>query len=254
MDTQISVSRCGACHDVQSVPDFTMAFQPVIDLALGRIDGHEALVRGLNGEGAYSVLAQVGEINRYSFDQACRVRAIELATRLGLNTRLSINFIPNAVYEPRACIRRTLEAAARCGLPHERLTFEIIESEDTTDTSHLMHIIAEYRRQGFQVALDDFGAGYSGLARLALLKPDIIKLDRLIVENCDTDYARRAIIASLASLCRTLGVKLVAEGVETAAELKVIREAGVRFVQGYYFAKPSFERLLTAADIPALSG
>jgi EAL domain-containing protein (putative c-di-GMP-specific phosphodiesterase class I) len=227
-----------------------MAFQPVIDLLHERIEAHEALVRGPNGEGAYSVLAQVNSENRYSFDQACRVRAIELACSLGLDVRLNINFSPNAVYNPGSCIRQTLEAAARCGLPRNRLTFEIVEGEEFTDIEHLRHIMTEYRRQGFLLALDDFGTGYSSLERLAYLQPDIIKLDRALVAGCDSDRVKRTIIASTAALCRSLDTRLVAEGVETEGELAVVREAGIRYVQGFYFARPAFERLLAVRDIP----
>jgi EAL domain-containing protein (putative c-di-GMP-specific phosphodiesterase class I) len=230
-----------------------MAFQPVIDLLHGRIDAHEALVRGPNGEGAYSVLGALNADNRYSFDQACRIRAIEMASGLGLDARLNINFSPNAVYNPGACVRQTLEAAARCGLPRNRLTFEIVEGEELADIQHLQHIMAEYRKQGFLVALDDFGTGYSSLERLACLQPDIVKLDRALIAHCDTDGVKRTIIISVAALCRSLGVRLVAEGVETESELAVVRDAGIRFVQGFYFARPAFERLVRAEDIPFLA-
>jgi EAL domain-containing protein (putative c-di-GMP-specific phosphodiesterase class I) len=254
MQTVFKMRGCRACQDALPPPEFTMAFQPVVDLSLRRIDSHEALVRGLNRDPAQAVLAKVNSENRYSFDQACRVKAIELATRMGLDTRLNINFIPNAVYEPRACIRETLEAAARCGLDKSRLTFEIVEGEDFADMPHLKHIMAEYRRQGFLVALDDFGTGYSGLSRLAALQPDIVKLDRALIENCDADPVKRTIIAGIAALCRSLGTRLVAEGVETARELAVVQDAGIRFVQGFHFARPAFERLVTAAEIPFLAG
>ena len=246
--------RCGACRETSLPFAFSMAFQPVIDIAAMRIDAHEALVRGCDGAGAYTVLQRVTEQNRYGFDQSCRVRAIELAASLGLRTRLNINFMPNAVYDPRACIRLTLDAASRTGLPPTALTFEIVEGEEIARTEHLVAIMREYRRQGFQVALDDFGTGYSGLARLAELQPDIVKLDRVLIDGCDGNPTKRAILDAIAKLCRRLGIKLVAEGVETATELDAVREAGIQFVQGFYFARPSFERLLTEADLPMLGG
>ncbi len=253
MDGLVAPERCKACQDAPPPPAFTMAFQPVIDLLHARIDSHEALVRGPNGEGAYTILAALNAANRYSFDQACRIRAIELACRLGLTTRLNINFSPNAVYNPGACVRQTLEAAARCGLPRSQLTFEIVEGEDFADMQHLQHIMTAYRKQGFLVALDDFGTGYSSLERLACLQPDIVKLDRALIAHCDTDRVKRIIMASMASLCSSLGTRLVAEGVETEGELAVVRDAGIRFVQGFYFARPAFERLVRAEEIPFLA-
>jgi len=235
--------RCKACHSPEQIFPFTMAFQPIVDIQESCIDAYEALVRGPNGEGAGQVLAQVNADNVYTFDQACRVKAIEMAARLGMDQQLNINFLPNAVYEPRACIRATLNAAARTGFNPERLTFEIVESETIADTSHLLNIIGEYRRQGFKIALDDFATGYSGLARLAALKPDIVKLDRALVQGCDTDRTRLAIIASMIALGAQIGIKVVIEGVERKCEVNALRSVGARFIQGFYFAKPSFEGL-----------
>lgn len=237
-------SGCAACRDAQPVFPFTMAFQPVVDLDENRIDAYEALVRGPDGEGAGQVLAQVTDGNRYAFDQACRVKAIEMATRLGVDRQLNINFLPNAVYEPAACIRATLAAAARTGFPLERITFEIVEQEDLAEIAHLTRIIAEYRRHGFKIAQDDFSTGYSGLARLADLKPDIVKLDRGIIADCDRDRARMTITAAVIALCRELGIKLVVEGVERVEEVLALREAGVRFMQGFFFAKPAFQAIV----------
>jgi EAL domain-containing protein (putative c-di-GMP-specific phosphodiesterase class I) len=236
---------------------FTMAFQPVVDLVEHRIDAHEALVRGPGGEGAGSILAQVTTDSLYAFDQACRVKAIELAAKLGLadqdpKCRLNINFLPNAVYEPRACIRLTLDAASRYGFPLSRLTFELTEGEQVSDMRHTQNIIQEYRRRGFQIALDDFSTGYSGLARLADLRPDIIKLDRALVQDCDRDRVRLAIIASLVRLGAEVGIKVVAEGMERREEVEALRETGLRFMQGFYFARPVFEGL--ASPLDALAG
>lgn len=243
------IRPCAGCGDGQSVPDFTMAFQPIIDIEEQRILAHEALVRGPGGEGARHVLAQVDKTNLYAFDQACRTRAIELASRVGLQTRLNINFLPNAVYEPAACIRATLETAARTGFPIRSLTFEMVENEDVAESGHLRKIIDTYRRIGFGIALDDFGTGYSGLARLAELKPDSIKVDRALVMDCDRDKTRRAILASLLALGKEIGTQVVLEGVERLEEVQALRAIGGRFMQGFYFARPAFEAAVAAADI-----
>jgi EAL domain-containing protein (putative c-di-GMP-specific phosphodiesterase class I) len=236
---------CQACRSPEPIFPFTMAFQPVVDLQESRIVAHEALIRGLAGEGAGHVLAQVNADNVYKFDQACRVKAIELAARLGMQQQLNINFLPNAVYEPRACIRATLDAAARTGFDPKCLTFEIVETEMIANTPHLLNIIAEYRRQGFKIALDDFATGYSGLIRLAEVRPDIVKLDRALVKDCDKDRTRLAIVASMIALGTQLGVKVIAEGMERRGEVDALRSVGVRFMQGFYFAKPVFQGLCT---------
>ncbi len=242
-------TACRACRQAEPIFDFTMAFQPIVDIQECRVDAYEALVRGPNGEGAAHILAQVNDANRYAFDQACRVRAIELASRLGIDRRLNINFLPNAVYEPRACIQTTLDAAARTGFPHGQLTFEIVENESIADAAHMRRIIAEYHRCGFQVALDDFGTAYSGLLRMIDLQPDIIKLDRALIQDCDKDRRRLALAAAMIGLGRELGIKIVVEGVERVEEIDALRSAGARFMQGYYFAKPGFETIATEAEI-----
>jgi EAL domain-containing protein (putative c-di-GMP-specific phosphodiesterase class I) len=244
-----SPKHCEGCRQERELFPFTMAFQPIVDIVSQRIESHEALVRGPNGEGAASVLAQVNADNVFAFDKACRVRAIELAAALGLDRHLSINFLPNAIYEPAACIRSTLDAAARTGFPLDRLIFEIIEHESIAETAHLTAIVTEYRRHGFKIALDDFGTAYSGLLRLAQIKPDMIKLDRALVADCDRDQARQAILGHMASLCRELGIKVVAEGIERREEAEVLRAMGARFMQGYYFAKPKFEALASDEDV-----
>jgi EAL domain-containing protein (putative c-di-GMP-specific phosphodiesterase class I) len=235
---------------------FTMAFQPIVDIVEHRIDAHEALVRGPAGEAAGTVLAQVNDDNIYAFDQACRVRAIELASKLQLDGNLSINFLPNAVYEPEACIRLTLDAARRTGFPLERLTFEFTENEEIIDTAHMLNIIGAYRGHGFKIALDDFGVGYSHLSRLVTLKPDVLKIDRELVRDCDQDKMRLGILTSLVALGAETGIKIVAEGVERIDEVEALRGIGVRFMQGFYFAKPIFEGVARDKDIywPDLEG
>ena len=222
---------------------FTMAFQPIVDIANARIWGYEALVRGVAGEGAFQVLRQVNEQNRYAFDQACRVKAIELAgARVpDSDTKLSINFMPNAVYEPKACIRATLEAAKRVRFDTKRLMFEFTENEDIVDVAHVQHIISEYRKMGFITALDDFGAGFAGLALLAKFQADLIKLDMELVRGINESSVKQAIVRGIVGITTELGITLLAEGVETHAEMTSLRAVGINLFQGYYFARPKVE-------------
>lgn len=243
---------CSGCRDGQDFETpFSMAFQPIVDLSTGQVFAHEALVRGAGGEGAGSVLSTVSDHNRYVFDQQCRVKAIELATGLGLaqtGARLSINFMPNAVYEPRACIRLTLATAMRTGFPLDRLIFEFTENE-TLDTQHVLDILRTYRAMGFKTAIDDFGAGYAGLNLLAKYQPDIVKLDMELIRDIDRDRAKRAIVSHLLAMLADLGVTAVCEGVETMDELAALRDLGVDLVQGYVLARPVFEGLAVPAPI-----
>jgi len=245
-----SQDGCGACANGSAFPvPFTMAFQPIVDIQEKRIYGYEALVRGLEGQSAQSVLSQVTPENRYAFDQSCRVLAIELAARLGLDRRLSINFMPNAVYEPKACIRATLTAAERVDFPLDLISFEILEDERISDVGHLLGIIEEYRSHGFRVALDDFGSGYSGLNALVDLTVDVVKLDMSLVRDIDRNARRKAITLGMISVCRELGIDIVAEGVETWQELDVLAGAGVRYVQGFLFSRPVLGRFVRDEEL-----
>ncbi|MCJ2058195.1 EAL domain-containing protein [Methylobacterium sp. J-048] len=240
---------CQGCRDGEPLPfTFTMAFHPIVDVSRGTIWGYEALARGLEGQGAGQILGMVDESNRYKFDQACRVKAIELAGSLfpDKETRLSINFMPNAVYEPAACIRATLDAAHRVGFAHRQIMFEFTENERMTDVAHVQRIIAEYRKQGFATALDDFGAGYAGLNLLASFQPDFIKLDMELIRGIATSPARQTIVAGVIMMARQLDVAVIAEGIETEAELIALRAAGIQLFQGYLFARPA------VASLPAV--
>lgn len=225
--------------------DFTMAFQPIVDLDAGKVWGYEALVRGPSSETAASVLAQVTEENRYQFDQTCRVRAIETAGRLfdDDSLKLSINFMPNAIYDPATCMRTSLAAAKRVGLSQSRLMFEFTEHEVVADIAHLTRIVDSYRHLGCTTALDDFGAGYAGLTLLAALAPDLLKLDMVLVRNIDTDARRRIIVSGICAMARGLGIQLLAEGVETEAEARTLRDMGISLMQGHLFARAEVQSL-----------
>lgn len=234
-----------------------MAFQPIYDVGAERVWGYEALIRGTAGEGAYQILSQVQDDQRYRFDQACRVKAIELASKLfpaESAVQLSINFMPGAVYEPAACLRATLAAARTHRFPQASIMFEFTEAEEIADTDHLTKIITEYRRQGFITALDDFGAGYAGLGLLADFQPDLIKIDMKLIRGIDTSRARQTIIAAIVHIARELDITLLAEGIETQAEFDALRAAGIRLFQGYYFARPAFEALppIAAGSLDAI--
>lgn len=235
---------CQGCREGSALDlEFEFAYQPIVDVRDRSVFAHEALVRGVNGEGALSVLNRVDDTNRYRFDQLCRTRAISTAARLGMDEYLSINFLPNAVYRPELCIRSTLEAARSHNFPLDRLIFETVESEHVCNNSHLTNILREYRQFGFKTAIDDFGAGYSGLTLLADFQPDLIKLDMALVRNVHLDPARQAIVRGIVTMCTDLNVTVIAEGIEQAGERDFLADCGIYLMQGYWFAKPAFQAL-----------
>ncbi|TGM27894.1 EAL domain-containing protein [Leptospira levettii] len=218
-----------------------MAFQPIIDWNQKKIYSHEALVRGTQGESAYSILSKVNQTNRYQFDQSCRIKAIQLASQIQIPAFLNINFLPNAVYQPETCIRTTLEASREYNFPLNRLVFELTEGEEVQDHNHIINIFKTYQKYGFLTAIDDFGSGYSGLNLLAKFQPDLIKLDMELIRNINANSVARKLTKAIADVCHEIGILVIAEGVETVEELKVLVDMGINLYQGYLFSKPAFE-------------
>lgn len=237
---------CEGCRDGEAFHlPITMAFHPIVDMRARRVFAYEALVRGEDGAGAGAILSQVSETNRYAFDQTCRVKAIDLAADLQLareGAYVSINFLPNAVYEPRACIRLTLAAAMRTRFPVQNIIFEFTEDE-RLDSAHILNILRSYRAMGFKTAIDDFGAGYAGLGLLADFQPDFVKLDMGLIRGIDKSQVKQHIVRNTLNMLRDLGVTPICEGVETSEEADVLRGLGVDLLQGYLFAKPGIAQL-----------
>ena len=244
------MTKCQGCQNDEPLGfDFDMAFQPIVDAARQRVWGYEALIRGVNGEAAFSILSRVTEKNRYKFDQLCRVKAIEKAAERfdRSDLVLSINFMPNAVYEPAACIRATLDAATKTGFDRSLLMFEFTENEPLRNSDHLGRIIAAYREYNFMTALDDFGAGYAGLGLLAKFQPDLIKIDMELLRGVDDSKPKKAILRALTTMAADLGLRTLAEGVETEAEFDTLAGMGIRLFQGYYFGRPHVGRVNSEA-------
>ncbi|MEW6991406.1 EAL domain-containing protein [Colwelliaceae bacterium 6441] len=237
---------CSNCTDKRQIDfDFTMAFQPIIHCQKNTIFGYEALVRGLNNESAYSVISKITAENRYAFDQLCRIKAIELAANLKLESVLSINFLPNAIYKPERCIRTTLEAAEKYSFPLDKILFEFTEVEKVDDNNHMKNIVNYYKSKGFMTAVDDFGAGYSGLGLLADFQTNVIKFDMSLIRGIENDKTRQCIITNCLNLLKDLNITSLAEGVETVEEMQWLKNAGIELMQGYLFAKPGFQSLPT---------
>mgnify|MGYP001429409152 CR=1 FL=1 len=192
------------------------------------------------------MLEQVSPDNRYSFDQRCRAVAIERAVKAGIldtDARLSINFLPNAVYEPQACIQATLAAARRVGWPTSRLCFEITESENVGDRCHLQNIVTSYHEMGMKTALDDFGTGYANLDLLVDISPDVLKIDRHLVSDIHQSPRQQRILEHIITLAHQLDITLIAEGIEKLEEARWLYRHGIARQQGYWFARPAAGQL-----------
>ena len=177
---------------------------------------------------------------QHQLDQRARQAAIQgAAEHVPSAARVFINFLPNTIYDPAICLRTTMEAADRCNLPMSRLVFEVVETEKIPDMDHLRHILDYYRERGMGTAIDDMGAGFSGVDYITSLKPDFVKLDREFVLAAEQTREGRTQMERIISASQEHGARVIAEGIETEAQLDLCEEAGVDFLQGFLFAKPA---------------
>lgn len=223
--------------------DFSFAFQPIVDVQARTAYSHEALVRGLNNEPAFQVLKRYSGERMPAFDAACRAKAIEVAARIGIHTHLNLNFLPSAALDAAVGLDSTVEAARRHAFPLNRIIVEATEGEAIGDQAKFAKVVNEHRRVGMRFAIDDFGAGYSGLNLLAEFQPDMVKLDMTLVRGIHSHGPRQAIVRAIAQVCVDLGMDFVVEGVESVEEFSWFSELGVNLYQGYLFAKPLFEAM-----------
>lgn len=231
---------------------FTFAFQPIVDTRTQRVVSYEALVRGLDNESAGTLLASVPDADLHAFDVEARRRAIALAAELCLTADLNLNLLPGSLLSEDPDLARTMDAARECGLPISRIVVEISEHELIHDPGRLRQQLAAFRASGGRVAIDDFGAGHSGLSLLADFAPDIVKLDAHLCRDLDLDPRRQAIVRAILRCCRELRCDVVAEGIERAGEFQWGLEEGVSLFQGYLFGRPAFERLAPVSTMPSV--
>jgi len=223
----------------------SFAFQPIADISARKVFAYEALARGKNGESAASVFAAVPPESLHAFDHSARLAAVRLAARLGLTGQISLNVMPGCIESMPDSIDLLLEFATQAGLSPGQLMLEITEGEAVQRPKEFSQLLNRYRAQGVRLAIDDFGAGYSGLNLLAYFQPDLIKLDMHLVRDIDRAGPRQAIARAVLQVCDDLGIEVIAEGVETIGEYSWFRRVGVRLFQGYLLARPAFEALET---------
>lgn len=219
------------------------ALQPILR-ADGSPFGHEALLRAIGLDGALIGAAALMDAARetellFTLDLAARKSALQAAARLGPERGfVFVNFDPASIYDPQYCLKETGAFACALGLDPERIVFEVTEGSHVRSLEHLRGILEVYRQARFRVALDDVGAGFSGLNTLRVLRPDLIKLDMELIRDVDTDRYRQSIVRHLIALGHELGIEVLAEGIETEGERRWLVAAGVDYLQGYLLGRP----------------
>ncbi|MGE5658082.1 MAG: EAL domain-containing protein [Actinomycetota bacterium] len=245
LDNFISLSQSDWLLDLLSSQRISSYFQPIVYTSNPtQVFAHEALLRGFDEQGKVifpgQIFAQAESAGLiFQLDALARASAIREASKHGIKELIFINFSPTSVYDPTTCLRMTVRAIDEVGIPHNKIVFEVAESEQPPDLKHLVKILKFYQDAGFLVALDDFGSGYSNLNLIHQLRPDFVKLDMHLIRNVDRDPYKAMITEKLLDIANNLEIKTVAEGVETQEELQWVREQGATFAQGYLIARPS---------------
>ncbi|QFU76301.1 diguanylate phosphodiesterase [Halioglobus maricola] len=248
-----SPSATPARRESTSKPDapaFSYAFQPIVNASTGNIFSYEALVRGPNNEPAGEVLGKLTGSDQYKFDEHSRTLAIEMAAKLGIDTRLNLNMMPRSIEFSSTALTSVVETAKEVGIEPNRIVLEILENEIINNVDRFREEVESYRIHGINFAIDDFGAGYAGLNLLADFQPDIIKLDMALVRGIESNGPRQAIVRGLTRTCMDLGIDIIAEGIETQDEFLWLRNEGVELFQGLLLAGPAFEQLAVSFSLP----
>ena len=222
----------------------TSHFHPIVHtLDTSRVFAHEALLRGRGRDGKplepLSILQRAREAGLYQeLDLAACCCAIRESANLASDVTVFINFSPAMMDDANRSLRATVAAIKTAGLAPQRFVFEVIEADRIEDAEHLNDVLDCYRRDGFRVALDDLGAGWSTLNLVHRLRPDFIKLDRELIKNVHQDHVKDLIASKLLEIGHGLGIQTIVEGVEQPQELEWARQRGADFVQGFLIARP----------------
>lgn len=231
-------------------------YQPIVDLTTGRVIGFEGLSRpmpesGFADPGAMFTSAEtVGRT--VELDLACLHAVIAGARAMPLDQLLTINISPRTIEAPHFSSEALLQILAQYGIGPERVVVELTEREKVEDTNRLQAALAALQRTGLRIAADDVGAGNAGLRLLSQFRFDIVKIDLSLVQEGAERDSSRAVLRSLRELAGRWGASVIAEGLETAGQLRMVRELDMGCGQGYLLARPMPEPLLASIDLEPL--
>lgn len=239
----VELARRGVTVEVGVLAEaeFWSVYQPIVSLADRSVVGHEALLRGLvdgrevGGGDLFFVAESAGWLDR--LDRIGRESAIAGAVPWLGDDDLFVNVNPTSIYRPQVCLASTERVAHDAGVDPHQLVFEVVESHAIADRGHLVSVLEHYRSLGWRVALDDVGSGWSSLSLLAAIRPDVVKLDKGLVQELPDDGAR-AVLRAVTDLAHQLGAVVVAEGIETEELAEEVAALGADMGQGWLFGRP----------------
>ena len=229
--------------DILKNKEIKSVFQPIVSLKDGTVFAYEALTRitlkkcCFNIGEAFEIAQEMGCL--WSFERLCRVSSIKKAARKPANIKLFLNVDPNIIHDKNFKYGVTHEKLRKNNLKSSDIVFEATEHSAIKDIDTFKASLEHYREQGFSVAVDDVGSGYSGINRIFEVNPQYIKIDIEIIRDIENDELKRSFISALSQFANDSGIFLIAEGVENYEQLKTLIELNIDYAQGFYLGKPN---------------
>lgn len=233
------------CNELQRILQqqlLSPLFQPIVSLPHRQIIGFEALIRGPSDSPLHSPLKLFESAYQCdlleTLEMSCREASIREFSRQQGQGLLFLNVNPLLLLHSDHPSGLTLQLLKRYGIDPSSVVIELSEQYQVDDSDLLSKAVQHYRQLGFQIAIDDLGSGFSGLKLWSEIKPDIIKIDRYFISQLEQDPTKKAFVRTIIDLAKTTGARVVAEGIETQAELDVCQELGADYAQGFLLARP----------------
>jgi len=239
-------------HEIIAQRSLTALFQPIIRMRSGEILGYEGLIRGPSNSPLHSPLNlfKVARAHQLTVqvEHLCRHIVMAQFAKSGLPGNLFLNVSPGALVQPEAIQGETLRYLEQLGINPQRIIIELTENEPTYDYELLRNAAMHYREMGFQIAIDDLGEGFSSLRLWSELQPEYVKVDMHFIQGINNDPMKLQFVRSIQEIAEKSGSIVIAEGIETQAELLTIRDLGIACGQGYHIARPMAAPKTQVAD------
>ncbi|MCI0412626.1 EAL domain-containing protein [bacterium] len=239
------IRRHIALQKIISQNSILILFQPIVFLDNLRVLGYEALSRGPEDSGfeGTEILFTFAESTNMLLDleRLCRKNALRAAQSLNISHKLFLNSSAKALQDKDFTADQLAEYVSELGLQQDGIVLEITERVAIQEWVAFKKVLRQFRNHGFQIAIDDMGAGYSSLQAIAELEPDYLKFDVSLVRNIQENLIKKGLLETLVSLSSKINASVIAEGIEEKEEYEVLRSLGVQLGQGYYFASPSIQ-------------
>ena len=234
----------------------TPLYQPIVDLHCGDIIGYEGLTRGPPDSplhlpvDLFTFARSCGQVTE--LERLCHTTHVETFMRDGIEGKLFLNMSPDMLMTYAPVANSSPLWSNLSGIGPDNIVIELTESNAPSSYAALKTAVADYRSLGVEIAIDDLGEGFSSLRLWAELCPEYVKVDKYFIQDIDKDEMKRQFVRSIIDIARQSGTRLVAEGIETEAELQTVRKLGVQYGQGYLFARPALNPIVALA--PEISG